>query len=127
MYVKFRDEGYEAIQGWKILRNTNIFEKDYVFIPINGCLHWSLCVVVNAGSLVKQNSPEELTENKSFLLFFDPVKNCHNTTEIANNVRMLLNEEVKRQYNHIDQNIFTNENLQEVCPQGVFYSQYNSQ
>ena len=127
MYVKFRDEGYEAIQGWKILRNTNIFEKDYVFIPINGRLHWSLCVVVNAGSLVKQNSPEELTENKSFLLFFDPIKNRHNTTEIAKNVRMLLNREVKRQYNHIDQNIFTNENLQEVCPQGVFYSQYNSQ
>ena len=63
-----------------------------------------------------------MTEEASFLLFLDSLQ-CRNSTEIATNVRMLLNEEVKQQYNHIDQNIFTNENLQEFCPQGVFYSQ----
>ena len=28
-------------------RNIDVFEKKFIFIPINADLHWSLCVIVN--------------------------------------------------------------------------------
>ena len=44
-----KDEGPEAVSSWTAKKNINIFKKKFVFVPVNADLHWSLCVVVNAG------------------------------------------------------------------------------
>ena len=64
-----KDEGPEAVSSWTAKKNINIFKKKFVFIPVNADLHWSLCVVVNAGLIANwynenQNVPE--TEEHSW-------------------------------------------------------------
>ena len=45
-------------------RNIDVFEKKFIFIPINADLHWSLCVIVNPGLIanaynISANGDEE--------------------------------------------------------------------
>jgi Ulp1 family protease len=39
-----------------------VFSKKFIFVPVNGDLHWSLCVIVNPGQIMhvfNDNSDEE--------------------------------------------------------------------
>eukprot|EP00588_Corethron_pennatum_P034698 CAMPEP_0194346062 /NCGR_PEP_ID=MMETSP0171-20130528/105212_1 /TAXON_ID=218684 /ORGANISM="Corethron pennatum, Strain L29A3" /LENGTH=1294 /DNA_ID=CAMNT_0039113135 /DNA_START=141 /DNA_END=4027 /DNA_ORIENTATION=+ len=51
-YTTLKEEGVEAVTKWTA---KNIFEKRFIFIPINGSLHWSLCVVVNPSKICEEN------------------------------------------------------------------------
>lgn len=42
-------DGAKAVSSWTSKKNINIFGKKFIFLPVNADLHWSLCVVVNAG------------------------------------------------------------------------------
>ena len=98
----------------------NIFDKKFAFIPINGRLHWSLCVVVNAGVLVKKLLWDEEQHEETeapFILFLDSL-DSHRCDRIASNVRKFLNGEYGRIYGN-DKNIFTKETLQVIRPQGM--------
>lgn len=41
---------YEQVQNWT--KDVDIFEKDYLVIPVNDALHWSLVIVCNPGAIV---------------------------------------------------------------------------
>jgi Ulp1 family protease len=45
------------MKNWTKSRKKTIyvFEKKFLFIPINDDLHWSLCVVVNPGVVVRKS------------------------------------------------------------------------
>ncbi|KAI3448230.1 hypothetical protein Pfo_004895 [Paulownia fortunei] len=40
-------EAFKHVRKWT--RNVNLFEKDYIFIPVNFSLHWSLIVICHPG------------------------------------------------------------------------------
>jgi Ulp1 family protease len=43
-----------------------MFCKKFIFVPVNGDLHWSLCVIVNPGQImhVLNENSDEQEENK---------------------------------------------------------------
>ncbi|KAL0872660.1 hypothetical protein Bca101_022365 [Brassica carinata] len=43
-------EAYQRVQKWT--KNVELFEKDYIFIPINFSFHWSLIIICHPGELV---------------------------------------------------------------------------
>jgi sentrin-specific protease 7 len=43
-------EAYQRVQKWT--KNVDLFEKDYIFIPINCSFHWSLVIICHPGELV---------------------------------------------------------------------------
>ena len=53
-----KDEGPETVSSWTAKKSINIFKKKFVFIPVNADLHWSLCVVVNAGLIANSFDTE---------------------------------------------------------------------
>jgi len=59
-----KDEGPEAVSSWTAKKNINIFKKKFVFIPVNADLHWSLCVVVNAGLIANWYDSENVPDTE---------------------------------------------------------------
>ncbi|CAH8384557.1 unnamed protein product [Eruca vesicaria subsp. sativa] len=43
-------EAYQRVQKWT--KDVDLFEKDYIFIPINFSFHWSLIIICHPGELV---------------------------------------------------------------------------
>jgi len=54
------DEGPKGVESWTMnkKRTISIFEKKFIFVPVNGDLHWSLCVIVNPGLIMKAQDKE---------------------------------------------------------------------
>lgn len=54
------------MKSWTINEKRNrkipVFEKKFIFVPVNGDLHWSLCVVVNPGLILKAHEYDETDE-----------------------------------------------------------------
>ncbi len=57
-----KEKGPNAVTSWTEKKNIDLFQKKFVFIPVNADLHWSLCVVVNPGK-VANNSYSEMYAN----------------------------------------------------------------
>jgi Ulp1 family protease len=49
------DDGPEGVASWTRNKKKiiDVFEKKFIFVPVNSDLHWSLCVVVNPGHILK--------------------------------------------------------------------------
>ena len=47
---KTKDSGHEFVARWT--KNFDIFERDFILIPINYSLHWSLIVIIRPGALL---------------------------------------------------------------------------
>ena len=45
-------EGYKHVKRWT--KNVNLFEKEFIFVPINEQLHWSLMVIYRAGEYLSE-------------------------------------------------------------------------
>jgi hypothetical protein len=100
--VKDRPSG---VTRWTEKKGIDIFEKKFIFVPINKTLHWSQCVVINPGAIVAHNKWQalEFDESKGFdldapfpcILFLDSLK-AHQKEQVANNIRAWLNAEWKR-------------------------------
>ncbi|KAI5435508.1 hypothetical protein KIW84_022073 [Lathyrus oleraceus] len=63
----------------KWTRKVKLFEKDYIFIPVNFNLHWSLIVICHPGEVVN-TIDEELDKSLKMpcILHMDSVMGCHN-------------------------------------------------
>lgn len=102
-FQKIQDQGPESVLGWTRRRNINIFEKKFIFIPINDYLHWSLCIVVNPGKLENSFTEEDESVSKDndekvdipFLLFLDSLK-AHQASKVKKHLYDWLNLEAKR-------------------------------
>ncbi len=100
-FQKIQDQGAESVQSWTRRRKINIFQKKFIFIPINDYLHWSLCVVVNPGkirNMYRNRDDEDCREEKldfPFILFLDSLK-AHQKTKVKTNIYNWLNLEAER-------------------------------
>ncbi|KAJ0252020.1 ubiquitin-like-specific protease 2A [Hirschfeldia incana] len=66
-------EAYQRVQKWT--RNVELFEKDYIFIPINFSFHWSLIIICHPGELVP--SSVENPSRVPCILHLDSIKGSH--------------------------------------------------
>ena len=102
-FQKIQDQGPESVKSWTKRRDINIFEKKFVFIPINDSLHWSLCVIVNPGKIEnafhsnENPNPKDVPseEDAPFLLFLDSLK-AHQQVKVKKHIYAWLNLEAKR-------------------------------
>jgi Ulp1 family protease len=94
-----------GVKRWTEKKGIDIFQKKFIFIPINKTLHWSQCVVINPGAIIEHNKglEEGFNEDDFFdedalfpcILFLDSLK-AHQKAQVAKNVRDWLNAEWKR-------------------------------
>ncbi|CAJ1939071.1 unnamed protein product [Cylindrotheca closterium] len=97
-YSSLAGGGPEAVTSWTAKKNINIFEKKFIFIPINKDLHWSLCAVVNPGCI--SNSYEADLDKKAkldvpCLIFMDSLR-MHRKVAIRKKIENWLNSEWER-------------------------------
>ncbi|CAA7037749.1 unnamed protein product [Microthlaspi erraticum] len=66
-------EAYQRVQKWT--KNVDIFEKDYIFVPINCSFHWSLIIICHPGESVPSHA--ENTPRVPCILHLDSIKGSH--------------------------------------------------
>jgi|AntRauTorckE5430_2_1112549.scaffolds.fasta_scaffold46749_1 sentrin-specific protease 7 len=98
-YSKLEDEGAEAVASWTAKKGVDIFEKKFIFIPVNKNIHWSLFVIVNPGMV--ENAADDLLVDDDevlehpFLLFMDSLK-AHKMSRMRKHIQGWMNFEAKR-------------------------------
>jgi hypothetical protein len=98
------------VVSWTKRRKINIFEKKFIFIPINDYLHWSLCVVVNPGKIENAYGDDEVRSGETdapFLLFLDSLR-AHQKNKVKGHIYSWLNLEATRL--NLYQNLRTRKN-----------------
>lgn len=106
--------------SWTAKKNINIFEKKFLFIPINKDLHWSLCAVVNPGCII--NSYELDLDKKAeldvpCLIFMDSLR-MHRKNVIRQKIENWLNSEWNRINPDKQPKPFTTNKFQLFTPTG---------
>ena len=51
-FTTLQKDGVEGVKKWTAKKGIDIFEKSFIFLPINENHHWSLCVIVNPGEIM---------------------------------------------------------------------------
>lgn len=65
-------EAFIRVRKWT--RRVNIFEKDYIFIPVNYSYHWSLIVICNPGATILEDDHQSKTP---CILHMDSINGTH--------------------------------------------------
>lgn len=100
-YTSLFEDGSIAVTKWTERKGIDVFDKKFIFVPINKSLHWSLCVVVNPGQILQhpdlRGKDEHLDESSPMpcILFLDSLK-AHQKTQVAHRIRQWLNSEWQR-------------------------------
>ncbi|XP_010530649.1 PREDICTED: probable ubiquitin-like-specific protease 2A isoform X2 [Tarenaya hassleriana] len=69
-------EAFERVQKWT--KNVDLFGKDYIFIPVNFNLHWSLIVICHLGEAVHFKDVEAHNAQRvPCILHMDSIKGSH--------------------------------------------------
>ncbi|XP_061348620.1 probable ubiquitin-like-specific protease 2B isoform X2 [Gastrolobium bilobum] len=91
-YIHASDSKAAFLRVRKWTRRINLFEKDYIFIPVNFNLHWSLIVICHPGEMASFND-EELDKSPRVpcILHMDSIKGYH--SGLKNLVQSYLWEE----------------------------------
>ncbi|XP_047341018.1 probable ubiquitin-like-specific protease 2B isoform X2 [Impatiens glandulifera] len=93
---------FQRVRKWT--RKVNIFEKDYIFIPINFSYHWSLIIICHPGDVVKsQEKDAENCQRLPCILHMDSMKGTHNG--LKNIVQSYLWEEWKERQKESSEDI----------------------
>ncbi|XP_026664344.2 probable ubiquitin-like-specific protease 2B isoform X2 [Phoenix dactylifera] len=81
----------------KWTRKVNIFEKDYIFIPVNFNLHWSLLVICHPGEAATLKDDDIKESSKvPCILHMDSIKGSH--SGLKNIIQSYLWEEWKERH-----------------------------
>ncbi|KAH7692812.1 Ulp1 peptidase protein [Dioscorea alata] len=81
----------------KWTRKVNIFEKDYIFIPVNFNLHWSLLVICHPGEVTNLKDFDMKESSKiPCILHMDSIKGSH--SGLKNIIQSYLCEEWKEKH-----------------------------
>ncbi|KAL3617307.1 hypothetical protein CASFOL_038852 [Castilleja foliolosa] len=83
-------DAFQRVRKWT--KNINIFEKDYVFIPVNFRLHWSLIVICHPGEIANLRGMEN-SSKVPCILHMDSIRGSHGGVD--NLIRSYLWEEWK--------------------------------
>jgi hypothetical protein len=133
-YSALCENGTEGVQRWTAKKSINIFEKKFIFVPVNKALHWSLAVVVNPGAIMRHKKwlvgseyvaidDDEDCSHQLYpcILFFDSLR-AHNTNAVAVKLRHWLNAEWKRTMavaGKLADNPFTKKTMLATSPKGT--------
>lgn len=96
-FSRLEDEGVNAVTSWTAKKRIDIFEKKFIFIPVNKDIHWSLLVVVNPGKMIN-SATEELSNKEAdvpFILFLDSLR-AHKKKKLKVLIYKWLNSEARR-------------------------------
>ncbi|KAH6793441.1 hypothetical protein C2S52_003918 [Perilla frutescens var. hirtella] len=97
-----RDDAFQSVRKWT--RNVNIFEKDYIFIPVNFSLHWSLIIICHPGEVANlRNKDMGESSQVPCILHLDSIRGSHGGFEDL--IRSYLREEWKERRNEQDEDI----------------------
>lgn len=119
-YTTLLNDGPESVTSWTAKKNINIFEKKFIFIPINKDLHWSLCVVVNPGCIKNSWEDEEPNRSLPCLIFMDSLS-LHKRATVRKKVESWLNSEYSRIHPLEDvENPFRKKTFQLFTPGGTW-------
>ncbi|GFH53921.1 hypothetical protein CTEN210_10397 [Chaetoceros tenuissimus] len=96
-YTELEQKGVESVTSWTANRNIDIFEKKYVFVPVNKDIHWSLLVIVNPGKIVSDDKKEAWDQHLEhpYVLFMDSLR-AHNKSKLQKTLYTWLNAEAAR-------------------------------
>ncbi|XP_052310501.1 probable ubiquitin-like-specific protease 2B isoform X4 [Populus trichocarpa] len=87
---------FQRVHKWT--RKMNLFEKDYIFIPINYSLHWSLIVICHPGEVVHSREDEGRNSVKvPCILHMDSIRGSHRG--LKNLIQSYLYEEWRERHN----------------------------
>ncbi|KAJ7968305.1 putative Sentrin/sumo-specific protease [Quillaja saponaria] len=86
---------FQRVRRWT--RKINVFEKDYIFIPVNYSLHWSLIVICHPGEMTCFKDEEiENSPRVPCILHMDSLKGSHSS--LKNVIQSYLCEEWKERH-----------------------------
>ncbi|KAK3185160.1 hypothetical protein Dsin_032446 [Dipteronia sinensis] len=95
---------FQRVRKWT--RKVNLFEKDYVFIPINYSFHWSLIVICHPGEVVYCKDDEiEKSPKVPCILHMDSIKGSHRG--LKNLFQSYLCEEWKERHSKIEDDVLS--------------------
>jgi len=83
-YTKLREKLFDEIDRWgQRMAGFDLFEKRFLFVPINESLHWSLAIICNAGRMGLTEEERELlpAQDKPCIIFLDSLA-CHRNSKI---------------------------------------------
>uniref|UniRef100_A0A061R5Y6 Sentrin-specific protease 7 n=1 Tax=Tetraselmis sp. GSL018 TaxID=582737 RepID=A0A061R5Y6_9CHLO len=75
---------HERVKRWT--KSTDIFSKDFLFIPIHDAFHWSLVIVCHPGA-------RDGDACRRFMIHLDSMPGSHATNQISNALRAYLQAE----------------------------------
>ncbi|KAK4739818.1 hypothetical protein R3W88_003515 [Solanum pinnatisectum] len=83
---------------------VNLFGKDFIFIPVNFSLHWSLIVVCHPGEVVTFREEEmEKSSRVPCILHMDSIRGSHKG--LKNLIQSYLLEEWKERHNEVGEDV----------------------
>ncbi|KAK1405583.1 Sentrin-specific protease 7 [Heracleum sosnowskyi] len=83
---------FQRVRKWT--RKFNVFEKDYLFIPVNFNYHWSLIVICHPGEVAESQDPDPHKSLRSpCILHMDSIRGTH--SGLKNLLQSYLCEEWK--------------------------------
>ncbi|KFM26204.1 putative ubiquitin-like-specific protease 2A [Auxenochlorella protothecoides] len=110
---------YHKVQKWT--KDVDVFEKDFLFIPVHHALHWSLMIVCHPGCSYLSNAA---TGPTPCILHLDSMQHGHKSAEAAHRIRSYLEAEysnrvgrVVKQDNFCDCGLF-------LCAYAEYFARY---
>lgn len=83
---------YDLTKSWT--KNVDLFEKDYLFIPVCENLHWSLLIVCHPGRGAIKSNTNDPREPGTFMMHLDSMRSA-STYTIGKLIKMYLQNEWK--------------------------------
>ncbi|KAH9626082.1 hypothetical protein KSS87_012417, partial [Heliosperma pusillum] len=95
---------FQRVRRWT--RKINIFEKDYIFIPVNYNLHWSLVILCHPGEVANFNE-ENINEALKVpcILHMDSIRGSH--AGLKDRVQSYLLEEWKERQKETSEDVYS--------------------
>lgn len=97
-------EAFLRVRKWT--RRVNIFEKDYIFIPVNYSYHWSLIVICNPGAAILEDGNQSKTP---CILHMDSINGTHGN--LSKLIQSYLWEEWRERHKVDEASFVTAENF----------------
>ncbi|XP_002522657.2 probable ubiquitin-like-specific protease 2A isoform X3 [Ricinus communis] len=89
---------FQRVRKWT--KKVNLFEKDFIFIPVNYSLHWSLIVICHPGEVAHFRDEEcEIAPKVPCILHMDSIRGSHRG--LKNLIQSYLCEEWKERHSEI--------------------------
>ncbi|KAG0615942.1 hypothetical protein M758_5G078200 [Ceratodon purpureus] len=82
---------FERVKKWT--RKVNIFEKDFVFIPVNQSLHWSLIIICHPGHIWEVPTIDGSSDGDACILHLDSMEGSHKGQSVDQHIRNYLFQE----------------------------------